>query len=152
MTWWQVRGWVWGVALRSHPPPTPPTLPPGGREDTLVEMSFYVPRDNDDFKCAGGAAAGWARAEALALWATLMPSSGALAWLPAKHRATSGAPWGAPTRPRQGINLPLAAPRRGEEPEAADGEEGDAPAGPVDPPSKVLFELVSQFTDAGAAA
>jgi structure-specific recognition protein 1 len=62
----------------------------GGREDTLVEMSFYVPRDNDDF--------------------------------------------------------------RGEAPEAGEGgEEGEAPAGPVDPPSKVLFDMVSQFTDAGAA-
>lgn len=47
--------------------------------------------------------------------------------------------------------LPCCLSSRGEAPEAAEGEEGEAPAGPVDPPSKVLFDLVSQFTDAGAA-
>ncbi|KAL4426532.1 hypothetical protein ABPG77_008390 [Micractinium sp. CCAP 211/92] len=65
----------------------------GDREDTLVEMSFYVPRDNEDFAA------------------------------------------------------PKPAVAEGEQ--AEDGEA--AAAAVIDPPAKVLFDMVSQFTDAGAA-
>ncbi|KAI3435903.1 hypothetical protein D9Q98_001961 [Chlorella vulgaris] len=62
----------------------------GDREDTLVEMSFFVPKENQDFPA------------------------------PAAAKREDGA------------------------------EEGEA-APPADPPAKVFFDLVSQFTDAGAA-
>ena len=71
-------------------PSTTPLLPPctGDREDTLVEMSFYVPKENEDFGKPAAAA------------------------------------------------------------EGADGaEDGEAVAAAA--PAKVLFDLVSQFTDAG---
>lgn len=66
----------------------------GDREDTLVEMSFYVPRDNEDFAA------------------------------------------------------PKPAVVEGEQ--AEDGEA--AAAAVIDPPAKVLFDMVSQFTDAGGRA
>jgi hypothetical protein len=71
-------------------PSATPLLPPctGDREDTLVEMSFYVPKENEDFGKPAAAA------------------------------------------------------------EGADGaEDGEAVAAAA--PAKVLFDLVSQFTDAG---
>jgi hypothetical protein len=67
-------------------PPSPRS--PGDRDDTLVEMSFFVPRENQDFEAHA--------------------------------------------------------------PAPAAGEEGEA-APPVDPPSKIFFDLVSQYTDQGAA-
>ena len=132
----------------------------GGREDTLVEMSFYVPRDNADFRWAWAGGRNANSMYSLLLLLLLLLLLGAPAVADTNYLASCNAlavlSWlghhcAPPPLCLTPPLLPCCLSSRGEAPEAAEGEEGEAPAGPVDPPSKVLFDLVSQFTDAGAA-